>query len=228
MNKVTQDSPPTKGYRTPSPSPERKKVRVETPEQKKGWGTYERPRGEIKYLNSDSTKAHLELRRMNEANINRYSSGKLWCQKCMQYKECDSYYYMDWLRMHHRDDTELQYVCREKWREVLHDEYLLLSTFVRYKKRRDNGVISKNYSILQEEHKVPECILTSIELFIDEELDKQCVRWLAEWKERLSYCDAIRQNFEQNIKDSGNPRMVFEKWLKGRRTPGSVKLDWNF
>ena len=220
-------SPSPSSSPSSSPSPEKKKIRVETPEQKKKWGTYETPRGDIKNLNRSSTQTHLELRRMNESNINRYSSGKLWCQQCMQYKECDSYYYMDWLRMHHRDDSGLQYVCREKWRKVLHDEYLLLSTFVRYKKRRDNNMLSRNYSIQQEEHKIPECVLTSMELFIDEELDKQCNRWQREWKERLSYCDAIRQDFERQIKDSGNPRMVFEAWLKGRWTPGVVALPWN-
>ena len=63
------------------------------------------------------------------------------CQECVDPVECE--YYYEWFVLKYRNNPILQNVTRNKWRDVIHAEYRLLSNFNTFKKEAECGCVSK-------------------------------------------------------------------------------------
>lgn len=131
------------------------------------------------------------------------------CSACCDPVECHQIRYCEWLELKYRDDPMLQSVSKDKWRETLHAEYRLLSSYGMYKLNVDRGE-SKNP--IDKRRTIPACVYYRLEALIEDEIRKQSIGWHNAMLEKLGCAHhQIQKDFVEI--DAGKRKDIFVEWV---------------
>ena len=169
-----------------------------------------------------STKKKVRKENVENENIrhakNKFTNLRI-CHECADPIECE--YYYEWFVLKYANDPSLQNVSRNKWRDVIHAEYRLLSNFNHFKKHAECGCVSKHFNTKQGED-LPVCLYNRVEGFIDFQIREQSLKWHEHMIDKLSYSEVIQKDF---IKQTLDPKMRvdhFCKWVGTNRKPQAM------